>query len=166
MADNKFLIKAAEKHEIDCSITGKALEINIIDITKHKDGIAVENFTNEHIMFESAEVSEKLNPDEFTVEDIFKSFDELGFDILFFDALIGNGDRHAGNFGYLRNSNNGDYIGMAPLFDFDHAFESNNTNDILIEEIREHKKQYINRFKTLVNASKSISVKQLYVYKT
>jgi serine/threonine protein kinase HipA of HipAB toxin-antitoxin module len=78
-------------------------------------------------MFESAEASGRLEPDEFTTEDVLRLFGIQGFDIIFFDALIGNGDRHAGNFGYLRNANTGEYVGMAPLFDFDHAFESNNT---------------------------------------
>lgn len=38
------------------------------------------------------------------------------------DALIGNADRHLGNFGYLRDTESGQLIDFAPLFDFGGAF--------------------------------------------
>ena len=38
-------------------------------------------------------------------------------DMLVFDALIYNEDRHFGNFGLLRNSHTGEVIAPAPLFD-------------------------------------------------
>lgn len=38
-------------------------------------------------------------------------------DMLLFDALICNPDRHAKNFGVLRDNKTGDVLGMAPLFD-------------------------------------------------
>lgn len=38
-------------------------------------------------------------------------------DMMLFDTIILNYDRHFGNFGYLVNNNNGKYIGPAPLFD-------------------------------------------------
>lgn len=38
-------------------------------------------------------------------------------EMLAFDYLIGNKDRHMGNFGFLRDSNTLEFIGMAPLFD-------------------------------------------------
>jgi len=153
-----FLVKAREKHEIECCIAAKAFGLNVINITEHPDGIAVENFTNEKYMFESAEVSGKLNPDEFTAEDILKLFGVQGFDMLFFDALTGNGDRHAGNFGYLRDTDTGEYVGMAPLFDFDHAFESNNLNDILIQEVKEYKKSYAERFARFIDMADAMEL--------
>ncbi len=157
-ADRRTLVKAHEKHEIDCSNAGKALGLNIVSITVHPDGIAVENFTNAHLMFESAEVSGKLDPEEFTSEDILELFGILGFDMLFFDALTGNGDRHSGNFGYLRNADNGEYMTMAPLFDFDHAFESNNTNDILIQEVGNHKDRFKERFNSLIDKANALDL--------
>ena len=38
-------------------------------------------------------------------------------DILFFDALIFNTDRHLGNFGYLVDNDKNEIIGPAPIFD-------------------------------------------------
>lgn len=38
-------------------------------------------------------------------------------DMMVFDAVILNADRHWGNFGYLVDNNTGQYIGPAPLFD-------------------------------------------------
>jgi hypothetical protein len=38
-------------------------------------------------------------------------------DMLVFDALIANGDRHANNYGFLRSAATGELMGMAPLFD-------------------------------------------------
>lgn len=38
--------------------------------------------------------------------------------MLFYDALLYNGDRHNQNVGYLRNSETGNLIGLAPYFDF------------------------------------------------
>ncbi|MDO4339443.1 MAG: XRE family transcriptional regulator [Eubacteriales bacterium] len=43
-------------------------------------------------------------------------FEELA-SMLVFDALIYNEDRHYGNFGLLRDSHTGEYIGCAPIFD-------------------------------------------------
>ena len=156
--DSRVLVKSRERHEIECCTVAKAFGISVVNITEHPDGIAVENFTSEEIMFESAEVSGKLDPDEFTAKDVLELFGVNGFDMLFFDALIGNGDRHAGNFGYLRNTNTGEYIGMASLFDFDHAFESNNTNDILIQEVREYKNSYAERFADFVDLAKNMEL--------
>lgn len=38
------------------------------------------------------------------------------------DSIIGNDDRHLGNFGFLRNVNTGKIIGFAPLFDSGSAY--------------------------------------------
>lgn len=38
-------------------------------------------------------------------------------DLMLFDSLICNRDRHLGNFGYLVDNNTGKYISPAPIFD-------------------------------------------------
>ena len=55
---------------------------------------------------------------------VMKYYDELGGefaanirDMLIFDALIYNEDRHFGNFGLLRNNHTGEIIAPAPIFD-------------------------------------------------
>ena len=55
--------------------------------------------------------------------EIIEQFGEDGVRMLTIDAIIGNGDRHAGNFGWLRDSDSGEYLRMAPLYDFDHALD-------------------------------------------
>ena len=97
-----------------------------------KDTIIVENFTSKDIMFEAADVSGKLNPDNFNEADILKLFHLKGFHMILTDAIFGNGDRHAGNFGYLRDANTGEYLSMAPLYDFDHALDAKGTTDNLL----------------------------------
>lgn len=47
-----------------------------------------------------------------------EAFDDDAYaDMMIFDAIIGNRDRHLGNFGYLRDNDTGEYIKPAPLFD-------------------------------------------------
>ncbi|MGN0071209.1 MAG: HipA domain-containing protein [Atopobiaceae bacterium] len=41
--------------------------------------------------------------------------------ILAFDAIIANDDRHAGNYGFLRDNHTGEYVGLAPIFDNNRA---------------------------------------------
>ena len=43
-------------------------------------------------------------------------------DIMLFDSIIGNIDRHVGNFGMLRDNNTGKIIGPAPIFDSGMSF--------------------------------------------
>lgn len=38
-------------------------------------------------------------------------------DMLAFDSLIANDDRHAGNYGFLRDNHTGEYVSLTPLFD-------------------------------------------------
>ncbi len=149
------LIKKSDKKEVLCAIVAKELGLTTVDIFECDDGIHVLNFTTDHLMFESAEASGKIDSENFTVNDILDVFGEPGYDMLFLDALIGNGDRHAGNFGFLRDANTGEYLGMAPLFDYDHAYDSANDNDILIQEIKQVSMgRWAYRFKELVEMSK------------
>jgi len=73
-----------------------------------------------------------------TIDEVFSSFGEPGLVMLAFDAVIGNTDRHLENFGFLRDANMGAYIGMAPLFDFDHTLSSDSVDDYLIEQLPKH----------------------------
>lgn len=62
----------------------------------------------EHLDLESLEVQKEMGA-------IFGQ-EQYG-DMMLFDTLIGNKDRHLGNFGVLVNNNTGEVLGMAPLFD-------------------------------------------------
>lgn len=69
--------------------------------------------------------------DEQTIIDLFG---KAGAQMLIIDAIIGNGDRHAGNFGWIRNTDTGEYVCMAPLYDFDHALDSTLESDRLLTD--------------------------------
>ena len=73
-----------------------------------------------------------------TVEEVVSCFGEPGLVMLAFDAVIGNMDRHLENFGFLRDADSGEYLGMAPLFDFDHTLSVDGVNDYLIEQLPKH----------------------------
>ena len=91
--------------------------------------------TDVGLMLEQADMSGKIDPDDFTEEDIVRLFGLQGVQMLVIDAIVGNADRHAGNFGWLRNSDTGEYVCMAPLYDFDHALDSKLEYDRLIGDM-------------------------------
>lgn len=76
----------------------------------------------------------ELDPDDFDEQTIMELFGKAGAQMLIIDAVIGNGDRHAGNFGWLRNTDTGEYVSMAPLYDFDHALDSTLESDRLLTD--------------------------------
>ena len=98
-------------------------------------GIAVENITNPNVMIESAEQSGRLDVDDYTVEDIEALFGLPGIQMVAVDAIVANGDRHPGNFGWLRDTVTGEYLCMSPLYDFDHALDSQMVHDFLSSEL-------------------------------
>ena len=52
------------------------------------------------------------------IMDVAEALEDKRFaDILFFDALIFNTDRHLGNFGYLVDNDKNEIVGAAPIFD-------------------------------------------------
>lgn len=55
-------------------------------------------------MLEQADQSGRLDPEDFDEQTIIDLFGKAGAQMLIIDAIIGNGDRHAGNFGWLRNA--------------------------------------------------------------
>lgn len=116
--------------EVECYKLCLACEIPCVEIIFVKSGcVAYKNITNMNVMLESADMN---GLDE---KDILKIFGLRGLQMLVIDGIIGNGDRHKGNFGWLRNANTGEYITMALLYDFDHALNSTKDSDFLIAEL-------------------------------
>ena len=88
------------------------------------EGLLLTNFTSTDRFLESMEQSgftgKKDNPREKAVE-IFK---EKAVALFVVDYLVEHDDRHWGNYGFLRDSNTGEYIDMAPYYDFDWSWSS------------------------------------------
>lgn len=112
----------------------KLCSIRSVNVKLINNGIAVENMTNPNLMLEQADQSGRLDPDDFDEYTIEKLFRIDGIRMLVIDAILANGDRHAGNFGWLRSTDTGNYVCMAPLYDFDHALDSNLESDRLLED--------------------------------
>lgn len=114
------------------------------DIIKYKGIIAstCKIFTSKNISF--VPIWMLINNGD--IEEIIDVFGKDNFsDMVVFDAVVCNIDRHKGNFGLLRDNNTGEYIGPAPLFDhgmslFNQAMESD------LDNMEEYSRSSLNAF--------------------
>lgn len=119
--------------EVEVSRLCRLCNIPVCYVQSIEKGVCLTNFTSPDLMLEQADQSGKIDPDDFDEYTIINMFGTFGIQMITVDAIIGNGDRHAGNFGWLRDTNTGFYVSPAPLYDFDHALDSKLSMDILIE---------------------------------
>lgn len=129
-----ILWKQKNEIEVLCSRLCEYCGVPIAEVSKAGGGgINVKNFTTPEIMLEQANMSGKFD-EYFTEDDIVGEFGVRGVEMIIIDAIVGNGDRHDGNFGYIRSSDTGKYLGMAPLYDFDMALQgvSKTGDDLLV----------------------------------
>lgn len=132
--DKDILVKQSNKNEFDClSVLNQLPEVSCEEVVSFKENLlAVRNFTNLDVFFESAEMSGKIDGENFSLEEEIQI---AGVDTPIIDAIVGNGDRHAGNFGFLRSTLDGSYVSSAPIFDFDHALDVQSAGlDILMQD--------------------------------
>ncbi len=120
--------------EEDVSVLCKVCGVSACNVKRISGGVMAENFTNTDLMLEQADESGLIDPDDFNEGDIIRLLGLQGAQMLTIDAITGNGDRHAGNFGWLRDTNTGEYVSVAPLYDFDHALDSRAVYDRLISD--------------------------------
>ena len=135
--DSKTLCKIGKETliEVECARLCKLCGIPVNNIIQRdQNSILIENITSPKYMLEQADQSGMIDPDDFDNTNIIKHFGLSGIQMIIIDAIIGNGDRHAGNFGWLRDTDTGKYVCMAPLYDFDHALDSKSTSDLLIQD--------------------------------
>ena len=92
----------------------------------HLDGndLLLENFTSTDCFLESMGQSGYVGAQENHLEKSVEIFGELAAALFAVDYIAEHDDRHSGNFGFLRNANTGEYICMAPYYDFDWAWSS------------------------------------------
>jgi len=123
--DSKTLLKVKSYKEYEAyTLCHKLGLANVTEARKSDDGILLTNFTSTDYFLESMEQSgysgRKDNPREIAV-DMFK---EQAVALFVVDYLVEHDDRHWGNYGFLRNSNTGEYISMAPYYDFDWSWSN------------------------------------------
>lgn len=141
---NRDLVKTGKgvENEVLAVRLCEACGIKCSPVAIVPEGICIKNFTDPDHMLEQADASGKLDPEDFTDVDIVELFGAKGMEMLVIDAITANTDRHAGNFGFLRDANTGEYLDMAPLYDFDQVLSSNNLNDILIRDMLQALEQF------------------------
>jgi hypothetical protein len=123
--DSKLLLKIKSFKEYEPYALCSALGLDNVSKAEMSDeGILLTNFTSIDYFLESMEQSgssgEKDNPREKAVE----IFGEPAVALFVVDYLVEHDDRHWGNYGFLRDSNTGEYLSMAPYYDFDWAWSS------------------------------------------
>lgn len=97
------------------------LGIPVAKVSKGVGVLYIESFTSSSEMLEQANQS-SFDIYNYTDDDILNYLGLYpGIETLLIDTIVGNGDRHPGNFGWLRSSTSGKYLRPAPLYDFDHA---------------------------------------------
>jgi len=144
---SKYWIDSCRLYKKGCAVELEAYNLaialnipcNKIEKAPDESGIVVYNFTNSNAMLEPAICSGKFKGTFFpTIDEIVAGLGEAGLKMLAFDAVTGNTDRHLENFGFLRNADNGEYLSMAPLYDFDHVLEAQGADDFLITQLPKH----------------------------
>lgn len=134
---NSYMHKEEDTPEIEaeCYRLCKLCSFHSIDPIVTKNRIMFCNFTSPSFMSEQADMCGKIDTDNLSKQSIIDVFGLKGLQMLIMDAIVGNTDRHGGNFGWLRNADTGEYITMAPLYGFDRALDSKLDCDDLILEI-------------------------------
>jgi len=148
-----YLYKTGCEIEIECSAVCLKAGVPCAEVKAYNGGVIVKNFTDADYMLEQADMTGRFDDEDYTDEDIIREFGGGGYKMILIDAIFGNGDRHLGNFGYIRDANSGEYIKMAPLYDFDHALDAAGGNDILIKNAVKFAEADINFKKTAENVT-------------
>lgn len=118
--DSKTLLKVKSFKEYEpyrlCSELG--LE-NVAGAEQSDEGILLMNFTSTDYFLESMEQSGFSGINDNPRAKAIEIFKELAVALFVVDYLVEHDDRHWGNYGFLRDCNTGEYLSMAPYFDFD-----------------------------------------------
>ncbi len=93
-------------------------------------------------MLDQVDQSGRIDLEGFDEHEILHLFNIRGLQMLTIDAILGNGDRHTGNVGWLRDPENCKYLSMAPLYDFDYALNSESAVDRMITDAVEAVLEY------------------------
>jgi len=118
--DAQTLLKVGLFKELEPYYLCEALGLtNHAQAQKTDEGIILSNFTSTEVFYESMEqfgVTEETPAPRYTAVESFK---EQAVALFVIDYLIENNDRFEDDYGFLRNADTGDYISMAPYYNFD-----------------------------------------------
>jgi hypothetical protein len=92
---------------------------NVAEADLADEGLLLTNFTSPDCFLETMEQSGFSGAGEDPREKAVEMFKELAVALFVVDYLVEHNDRHWSTFGFLRDSNTGAYISMAPYNDFD-----------------------------------------------
>jgi hypothetical protein len=119
----KTLIKVNSRKEHEAYLLCQSLGLTHIARARlDGTGLLLENFTSMDLFLESMAQSGFIGATDNHLEKSVEIFGELAVALLTVDYLAEHDDRHSGNLGFLRDANNGEYISMAPYYDFDWAW--------------------------------------------
>jgi len=119
----KTLMKVNSPKENEVYMLCQSLGLTYIAHTR-LDGtdLLLENFTSMDLFLESMAQSGFIGAADNHLEKSVEIFGELAVALLTVDYLAEHDDRHSGNLGFLRDANSGEYVSMAPYYDFDWAW--------------------------------------------
>lgn len=161
--DGKFYLykgdlRESVKKEVMASKILRELQFDVLEYKYGKydctDVSVCECFTNENVGYITAG---NLNQN-YDLSKNYKQYDMM----LLCDYLVGNSDRHQDNWGYLFNDKR-EIIGFAPIFDFNHCFESSERSLSLPEAMFSRRITMFDAAKEIVNKYK-IVLKPLHEY--
>lgn len=160
LIDGKWWMFKAANHDEQFSELfiyrlGKALGMNMAVYERGNKCVKSLDFTNNaSVNFEPAFTFMGDNED---YEDVANRLEELCpqavgdfVKMIFLDTVVANPDRHTANFGLLRNTQTGEMIGFAPIFDHNMALISRGypktptKNDILINLFNDFLSNHLN----------------------
>lgn len=162
---NGNLYKENSDIELEAYEVCKAANISCNEIIKSGTGIECKNITSSDIMLEQLDMSGRVTEDKYTEKDILNIFGQDAVKLYTIDAILGNGDRHSGNIAFKRDSNTGEYLGMSPLYDFDHTGDDSKEiiNKYLLDYLKYINKEDISLVVDICqNVIASENVKEIY----
>jgi len=104
------------------------------------EGLIIKNFTTPDVFYESMEQSGMVNKEDDSRNTAIDYFREDAIALFVIDYLTENNDRHPDDYGFLRDSNTGEHLRMAPYYNFDRIWSGHAISlpDIAWREYREY----------------------------
>jgi len=121
--DAQTLLKVNSFSEIEAYNLCAALGLdNVTEAHKTDEGLILSNFTSPDTFLESMEQFGTADENTDRRDIMIELFGERAVALFVVDYLIENTDRQMDDYGFLRSSTTGEYVAMAPCYDFDRVW--------------------------------------------